>query len=661
MAENSNTNPATAGDQTITSSTGDDSLTGGLGSDTIIGQGGDDILHGDTGVPGSWHYETYDYDFTSSAGQAFDIENGARTGSGYVSDFNEGGLTNSIRGTTGNPENFGVIYTSTLNVTSGGTYRLTTASDDGSTIQIFDSSGNPVSFNNQTGGTRDYLNNDFHQATTSRWGDAVLDSGETYTIQIRYWENQGGDTLSATITGPDTTGTENLLTTDMIGLPPGPDYSTSGVPAGVEGDDFIDGGAGNDTIAGDGGNDTLVGGADNDSIDGGDGNDTIDGGTGNDTIDGGTGDDTIDGGTGDDLIRASSGADSIQGGTGTDTYTVLTNSTLGTNIETITVTVDENGNGTVAKSVNGTIDTIGSVERFVAGEASAENDSLIYTTVVTDEGTITGLNGAIGTFTDASGEVIAFGGLGQPTFATILAQDRTGDFVTNGNSLNGTVGNISFTDFEQISFSVVCFASGTDIRTPTGACVVEDLNVGDVVETVDHGPQAIRWIGHRHVSAAQLTQTPTLQPIRIKADALGKGFPVTDLEVSPQHRIMVRSKIAIRMFASDEVLIPAKHLLDLDGVETFLPGEGVAYHHILLDQHEVVWANGAQAETLHLGPEAMKTMSCEARTEIELIFPGLLPGECTVLARPTPKGKLARQLAFRHAKNDQPVQGIYTA
>lgn len=251
MVENNNTNPATAGDQGITASMGDDSLTGGFGSDTINGQAGNNILHGDTGVPGSWHYETFDYDFGSSAGQAFDIEDGTRTGSGYVSGFNEDGLTNSIRGTTGNPEDFGVIYTSTLNVTTGGTYRLTTASDDGSTIQTFDSSGNPVSFANQTGGTLDYLNNDFHQGTTSRWGDAVLNSGETYTIQIRYWENRGGDTLSSTITGPDTTGTENLLTTDMIGLPPGPDYSVTGVPAGVAGDVSIDGGAGNDTIMGD--------------------------------------------------------------------------------------------------------------------------------------------------------------------------------------------------------------------------------------------------------------------------------------------------------------------------------------------------------------------------------------------------------------------------
>ena len=315
MVTNSNTNPARETDQTIASSTGDESLTGGLGNDTINGQAGNDVLHGDSGVPGSWHYETFDKDFSSAAGQAFTIETNVgttstRTGSGYVSDFNESGLTNTIRGTTGNPEEFGVIYTSTLNVVAGGTYRLTTASDDGSTVQIFDSSGNPVQFANQTGGTLDYLNNDFHQGTTERFGDAILDPNETYTIQIRYWENRGGDTLSASITGPDTGGVrENLLTTDMIGLPPGPEYSVTGTPAGVEGDDVVDGGAGDDTIMGDGGNDTLSGGADNDVIDGGTGNDSVDGGTGNDTLEGNAGSDVLVGGTGDDSIVGDDGDD----------------------------------------------------------------------------------------------------------------------------------------------------------------------------------------------------------------------------------------------------------------------------------------------------------------------------------------------------------------
>ncbi|MEO0764748.1 MAG: Hint domain-containing protein [Pseudomonadota bacterium] len=298
MATNDNTNPATQGDQVISGTAGTDTLTGAFGSDTITGGSGADVLSGDGPVEGAWHFETFDFNFSSSAGQAFDIESGTRSGSGYVTDFDEEGLTQSIRGASGDQNDFGVIYTSTLNVVSGGTYRLTTRSDDGSTIQIFDSAGNPLQFANQSGGTLDYLNNDFHQAPTTRFGDVQLDPNETYTIQIRYWENAGGEALEATISGPDTGGaTDNLLTSDMIGLPPGPEYSVTGTPAGVEGDDVIDGGAGDDTISGDGGNDSLSGGSDDDVIDGGTGNDTISGDAGSDTITGGDGNDVITGGT----------------------------------------------------------------------------------------------------------------------------------------------------------------------------------------------------------------------------------------------------------------------------------------------------------------------------------------------------------------------------
>lgn len=285
MATNDSSNPGSQASQSITASGSADTLTGGFGNDTISGGGGNDLLRGDGPVQGAWHFETFDYNFSSAAGQAFDIENGTRTGSGYVTDFDEGNLTNSIRGTSGNPEDFGVIYTSTLNTTAGGTYRLTTSSDDGSTIQIFDSAGNALSFDNQTGGVLNYLNNDFHQGTTTRFGDVVLDPNETYTVQIRYWENLGGDALSATISGPDTGGaTQDLLTSPMLGMPPGPEYSVTGIPAGLDGADSLAGGAGDDTLIGDGGNDTLRGNADDDSLVGGAGNDQLLGGSGNDTL-----------------------------------------------------------------------------------------------------------------------------------------------------------------------------------------------------------------------------------------------------------------------------------------------------------------------------------------------------------------------------------------
>ncbi|WP_420013842.1 hypothetical protein [Tateyamaria sp.] len=91
MATNDNTNPGTENDEAISGTSDADTLTGALGSDTITGGDGADVLSGDGPVEGAWLYEAYDYDFSSAAGQAFDIENGTLIGTGYVSDFNEGG------------------------------------------------------------------------------------------------------------------------------------------------------------------------------------------------------------------------------------------------------------------------------------------------------------------------------------------------------------------------------------------------------------------------------------------------------------------------------------------------------------------------------------------------------------------------------------------
>ena len=280
MADNDSSNPATEQDQTITGTSSADQLTGGLGSDVINGGAGDDVLQGDGPVGNAWHYETYDHDFGSSDKQAFDIGDDPteRTASGYVTDFNVEGIINTIRGVGGNPNDFGIIYTNTISVSAGGTYTFSTESDDGSTIQIFDSAGNLVTWDSQTapGASNTYLDNDDHQPPQTESGTVTLVAGETYTVQVRYWENGGGNVLSGTISGPDTGGvTQNLATSTMLNGGPDPDYSTTGVAAGVEGNDVIDGGAGNDTIDGGGGNDTITGGADNDTLTGGEGNDTF--------------------------------------------------------------------------------------------------------------------------------------------------------------------------------------------------------------------------------------------------------------------------------------------------------------------------------------------------------------------------------------------------
>lgn len=203
---------------------------------------------------------------------------------------------------------------------------------------------------------------------------------------------------------------------------------------------------------------------------------------------------------------------------------------------------------------------------------------------------------------------------------------------------------------------IVCFVRGTHIRTPDADVAVEDLKIGDMVWTRDHGIQPIRWIGRAIVSSAELTAMPRLRPIRIAVSALGAQVPATDLLVSPQHRIVVRSKIAQRMFGTDEILVAAKHLTALDGISVVDDAASVEYFHFLLDQHSVVLSNGAETESLFVGPQALHAVSPAARQEIEALFPELTNDDyAPQSAIPLTSGRRARQLAARHAQNAKPL------
>jgi Ca2+-binding RTX toxin-like protein len=108
-----------------------------------------------------------------------------------------------------------------------------------------------------------------------------------------------------------------------------------------------------DVIFGLGGNDALNGLAGDDQLFGGDGSDALNGGDGNDYLDGGSGFDVLTGGAGDDTYVVASnggfgGTDSIveQANGGTDLVLASTSYTLGNNLENLTLTGNNNINGT---------------------------------------------------------------------------------------------------------------------------------------------------------------------------------------------------------------------------------------------------------------------------------------------------------------------------
>ena len=159
-----------------------------------------------------------------------------------------------------------------------------------------------------------------------------------------------------------------------------------------------------------------------------------------------------------------------------------------------------------------------------------------------------------------------------------------------------------------------CFTPGTLISVPGGAVPVETLVAGDLVETLDHGPQVLRWAGRQDVVGRG-----DLAPVTIAAGVLGND---RDLVVSPEHRMLMTGWLAELHFGENEVLVAAKHLVGLPGISQQEQAR-VTYLHLLFDRHEIVFAEGAASESLH--PSSwLIAEDRDLRAEIAAVFPEIL-------------------------------------
>ena len=178
-------------------------------------------------------------------------------------------------------------------------------------------------------------------------------------------------------------------------------------------------------------------------------------------------------------------------------------------------------------------------------------------------------------------------------------------------------------DFEPAAFKVpICLTEGTCIETPRGSVPVEMLRPGDLVLTVDHGPQRLCWIGARSFDFTVMDATDARSglPICFKPGSLGRGTPRTDLIVSPQHRIVLRDADG----SGAEVLLPAKAFLGQPGVRQLAGKRQVQYFALLLDRHQILIANGAWVESFRPGPVALAGLSEAQRRDVAQYYPGLL-------------------------------------
>ena len=282
---------------------------------------------------------------------------------------------------------------------------------------------------------------------------------------------------------------------------------------------------------------------------------------------------------------------------------------------------------------------------------------LNYTITNSDTGngdTISGGAGADIIFGQAGDDIITggagadtlFGGFGSDTFLG----GNLNDIVTGGEDPDGTdidilnltgtgvdfiaydvgdpeAGSVTFLNGDTMTFSeienvVPCFTPGTAIATPKGEVAVENLQIGDRVLTRDNGIQTINWVGQKRIDFEQLKALPELRPILIKAGAIGDGQPERDMLVSPSHRMLIVSELAQLYFEQSEVLVAAKYMLNMEGVEVSNQPY-VTYVHFICDNHEIVLADGAWSESFQPGDYTMKGFDAQQRDEIFIIFPEL--------------------------------------
>ena len=219
-------------------------------------------------------------------------------------------------------------------------------------------------------------------------------------------------------------------------------------------------------------------------------------------------------------------------------------------------------------------------------------------------------------------------------------------------------GNTAYADFP-------CYGAGTLIDTPDGARPIERLCAGDLVLTADRGPQPVLWIAQHDFSAEDLMANPHLVPVRIAAGALGNGLPRRDLMVSPQHRILLRSRIVARVTGGAEVMVPAKKLLSVPGISLAENLGGISYWHFACALHEVIFAEGVPSETLFPGPQALEMLGPEGARELLAILPQVAePGgpvagaDAAGLVRPGLRGRQLETLLERHRRNAKPLVGM---
>ena len=328
------------------------------------------------------------------------------------------------------------------------------------------------------------------------------------------------------------------------------------------------------------------------------------------------------------------------------------------------------GGGTVTASgglltISGTVDGSGTVTAFRIDDTVANSDlifsgtlgtgsrhpTITFTSVSAGDygkldlsaesstnvgqlGTISGFAGVSNTSTATSDAILVHGSgiagdkvVWNQAAGTLTVENASGATLET-LKLSGTYTTSQFkvTENGTTDTITICFMPGTMIATPDGEAAVETLKPGDLVLTTTGEAKPVNWVGRQTVSKRFADPTRSY-PIRVRAGALDDNVPSRDLLISPDHALLVGG-----------VMVNAGALINGSSItrERTVP-DSFVYYHVELDDHSLILAEGAPAETF---VDNVDRMNFDNWSDFELLYPN---GK-SVEELPYPRAKSQRQV-----------------
>lgn len=163
------------------------------------------------------------------------------------------------------------------------------------------------------------------------------------------------------------------------------------------------------------------------------------------------------------------------------------------------------------------------------------------------------------------------------------------------------------------------FARGVNLATPTGVTPVEDLQLGDWVNTSSGDPAQVIWIGSSNFVPADAGRRMPLT--RVMADSFGQARPSSFLTVGPGARLLQTPPHLRGSTGGAPMLTPVNAFVDGVNVIEVTPPTPVRLFHICLTRHAAVDVGGMMMETFHPGMGATRNVSHAQRDMFLSMFP----------------------------------------